>query len=219
MKTTSSLLILFFLTLNSYAQDTIIYKRSDIGAILSVQGHRPLAMNSLNKDYNLTQTNGGIESALFYRTYLGEMFDLQIEALTGGRNLDILDTLSNFRLTDVYYALNALAVLKSREDTGPHKVTFGIALGPSINFLGTRKFAYPQTTVSYHSNLGFADVITLAACLDIGIKYNYTLDSSFLLGFRITTDHFILNQNKDPLQIKYNNFGLYAGFAGKIRKR
>ncbi|MGI8893340.1 MAG: hypothetical protein ACR2GN_07745 [Bacteroidia bacterium] len=54
----------------------------------------------------------------------------------------------------------------------------------------------------------------------MGIKYNYSSDNSFMIGMRGSTDYFFINQDKnDDLDIKYNNFGVYVGFAGKVRKK
>lgn len=211
---------LLFFFIPSFSQDTIsINKRAEVGGIISLMGVRPLEMNIYNRDYNLTQPSIILEAGLYYRKYLSKSFDLQIEAINGGRILDITDSLAIYRITDNYYSLNILPVLKFRYDPEQYKVGFSMAAGPSVNFLGTRRYSFLQNTPSLHQDLSFGDIITLAFASDIGIKYNYTQSSSFVLGFRGSTDFLFLNNKNDKLEVKYSNFGMYLGFIGKVRKR
>jgi hypothetical protein len=211
---------LLFYFIPAFSQDTISNnKRAEVGAIFSLMGTRPLDMNIYNRDYNLTQSSINLEAGLFYRKYLSKSFDLQIEAMNGGRILDLTDSITSFRVNDIYYSLNILPVLKFRYDPEQYKVGFSMAVGPSVNFLGARKYSFLQNTPSSHQDLSFGDIITLAFASDMGIKYNYTQSSSFLIGIRGSTDFLFLNNKNDKLEVKYNNFGLYFGFAGKVRKR
>jgi hypothetical protein len=205
-----------------FSQDTIEKdKRAEMGVILSIMGHQPLDMNVYNKDYNLVQTNIATEGGAFYRKYLGNMFDIQLEIVSGNRYMNVSDSLSNFRLTDLYYALNVLPVLKFRDDDNSGKnVQFHVIGGASLNFLANRKFAFPQSIQPQYNSLKFGDVITLAYTGDFGIKYNFSRDNSFLVGMRGSRDLIVLHsETRDNLEIKYWNYGLYVGFAGKVRKR
>lgn len=224
MKNKLLLLSLLFIIYsnNTFSQVNIEEEnRAEFGAIIAVTGHKPISLISYNNDFNLVQTNIAPEGGAFYKKYLSEIFDLQIEIVTGYRYLNMTDSFFNYRITDLYYALNILPVFKFRDDTDSGKnVQFNIMGGPSINFLTKRTFSFPQSLQPLYNNLNPGEVITLAYVGDFGIKYHFSLDNSFLMGVRGSRDLIFLHRNqKDHLKVRYWNYGVYVGFAGKIRKK